>query len=276
MKLIVCSKVDQAGQNIKEQLLNLLDLDKKKLNDLVLYTKEDIAIVETEEKLIYADRIDEKIKRYIDFEEIIFISRHSSHDRRKILTAHFTGNVARAEYGGKPYSLAKPSPQMLKRYCLRLFENSKNLDYQFSLEATHHGPSEINVPSVFIEIGSTENEWRDSDAAFVVAKSIVEALTDRRKWMVAMSVGGTHYMPRQSELIISTEITFGHSFPKYTFEELTTEFLIYAYRISEADIIVIDEKSVNSRVREKLREVAGILNTKVMKTKDVKIKFTKQ
>jgi len=37
----------------------------------------------------------------------------------------------------------------------------------------------INKPCVFIEIGSTEEEWKDRRAGFVVAKTIKRAIEER-------------------------------------------------------------------------------------------------
>jgi D-aminoacyl-tRNA deacylase len=31
-------------------------------------------------------------------------------------------------------------------------------------EVTHHGPTELGIPSCFVEIGSMETEWRDPAA----------------------------------------------------------------------------------------------------------------
>src|SRR2546428_10273485 len=38
---------------------------------------------------------------------------------------------------------------------------AEGLSYAVTFEATHHGPV-LDAPSFFIEVGSTEKEWRDS------------------------------------------------------------------------------------------------------------------
>ncbi len=277
---IVCSKVDPASMNIKEKIIEMLgeNESKEKNNMKLTYLNEDVCIVEIENRLIYADNIDERISKAFDIKlkEIVFASRHTSKDGRKLLSCHVSGNVSTADYGGKPYSLAKPSPITMKNYSLSLVKKMKEykLDYMFSLEVTHHGPSEIKVPSAFYEIGSTEKEWRDELAAKLVAESIIEALKSEKKdWIVAVGVGGTHYAPRQTELELNTNLAFAHNFAKYTFEGLNKEFLKKAIEISEAEVVVIDEKSTISKIKNMVLEVCDDLNIKMYKTKQAKKDF---
>ncbi|AGK61994.1 Uncharacterized protein conserved in archaea [Archaeoglobus sulfaticallidus PM70-1] len=276
MYLVICSKSDIAGMNIKDHLLSMLDLDKKVIDDIEFHIGDRISIAEIRERLIYADHIDEKLKKYIDFNEIIFASRHRSADGRKIFTVHVSGNIGTADFGGKPYSLAKPAPITIKNYVLALNERIDQLpEFSFTLEVTHHGPSEIKTPSAFYEIGSGEEEWKNEDAGRIVAESIVSAINDERKsWDVAISVGGTHYAPRQTEIILNTTFTFGHSFAKYTFDHLNKEFIIKALEVTETDKIVIDEKSTTSKIKGMLVEVSEAVGAEVLKSKEVKRKYS--
>lgn len=275
MKLIVCSRKDRAGINIRDVILSMGDFEEKTVDDYRFYISDYFAIAEIEERLIYADYIDSKLSKYIEFDEILFASRHSSKDARKIFTVHVSGNVGTADYGGKPYSLAKPSPHTMKNYVLALKKRlSRKPEFQFTLEVTHHGPSEISTPSAFYEIGSTEEEWKDEEAATIVAESLLEAIRDSREWDVAVGVGGTHYAPRQTEIMLETTFTFGHNFAKYTFEYLNAEFLAKAVELSEAKFIIFDEKSVNSRIKRMISETAEIAGVEVLKTKKVKKEFS--
>ncbi|ADC64459.1 Protein of unknown function DUF516 [Ferroglobus placidus DSM 10642] len=270
MKLVVFSKKDPASQNIKNFIFTEFSAEEKKVEDFTIYDFGEFLGVEIEERLIYADFLDEKLSKFLSFEEMIFASRHSSKDGRKILTAHFTGNLERADYGGKAYSLAKPSPDTLKNYVLNL---ELPEGFEFSLEATHHGPSEIKKKSLFVEIGSTEEEWKNEEAGEAVGRAIIEAVKSESKWKKAISVGGTHYAPRQTEIVLETTVTFGHIFAKYTFESLTPEFLVKAFELSEAEFIVIDEKSVNAKVKEKIFSAAQRIEAEVLKSKEVKRNF---
>ncbi len=276
MHLIVCSTQDIASQNIKSHLIEMLDPDEKKLKECVFYDAGHIGIAEVNERLIYADHLDSRLKKEIDFDEILFASRHSSKDGRKIFTVHVSGNVATADYGGKPYSLAKPSPIRMKNYVLALKKRlERKPEYTFTLEVTHHGPSEITTPSAFYEIGSTEEVWRDEEAGRIVAESLIEAINDQRKdWNIAVGVGGTHYAPRQTEIIFGTTFTFGHNFAKYTFDGLNKEILMKAVEISNAGYIVIDEKSTTSNVKSLVSAVAEEMGIEMLKSKEVKKKYS--
>ena len=270
MKLVICSKKDIASQNIKNAMLNILDFEKRSIDGVEFYFSEKLIIAEVEERLIYADRIDERLSKLVEFDELVFISRHSSKDGRKIVTVHSTGNVGRAEFGGKPYSLAKPSPLTMKNFALLASKKVEETEYEFTMEATHHGPSEISLPSAFYEIGSTEEEWRDEEIANLVAESILGAVEKLGEWKVAVGVGGTHYIPRQTEIEVSTIFAFAHNFPKYTFNDLSKEFLEYAFDLSDAELFIIDEKSVNSRIKSLVKEVAEKKGVEVLKSKEAK------
>ncbi|AKG92386.1 Uncharacterized protein conserved in archaea [Geoglobus ahangari] len=270
MKLIVCSRVDPASQNIKNALLSMGNFERKVLGDYEFFVSDSVSIVDVDVRLIYADGIDEKLLRLMEFDEILFASRHSSKDGRKIVTTHCTGNVGRADFGGKPYSLAKPSPLTMKNFSMIVERKLKGTEYEFTLEATHHGPSEIRIPSAFYEIGSTEEEWSDEDVAWIVAESMLEAIGMEGEWKVAVGVGGTHYVPRQTEIELSTVYAFAHNFPKYTFQDLNEWFLEHAFRLSEADVFIIDEKSANSAVKSLVNAVAERLGVEVLKSKHAK------
>ncbi len=276
MHLVVCSSKDTASMNVMNNLLTMLDFEKKRIGEYEFYDGGEIGVLLISESLIYADHLDDKLRKLgLNFEEILFASRHSSKDQRKVLTVHVSGNVGSADYGGKPCSLAKPSPITMKNYVLALIKRMKDLpEFEFTLEVTHHGPSEIRTPSAFYEIGSTENEWKNERAGEIVAKSIIEAVRDeRRNWHVAIGVGGTHYAPRQTEIIKTTTFTFGHNFAKYHFPHLNEEIVRKAIEISEASYVVIDEKSVTSSVKSLINKVADEMKIDVLKSKFVKREF---
>ncbi len=270
MKLIVCSKVDMASQNIKEALLSLRDFDMTEKGGFDFYIADDVSVVDVDKRLIYLDDIDRRLMEIMNFDEILFASRHSSKDGRKIVTTHCTGNAGRADYGGKPYSLAKPSPATMKNFSLVVSKKLSETDFEFTMEATHHGPSEISTPSAFYEIGSTEEAWKDKDVAWIVAESMLEALEMSSEWKTAVGVGGTHYIPRQTEIELSTVFAFAHNFPKYTFNDLNESFLIHAMELSEAEVIVMDEKSVNSRMKSLLREISEKTGLELLRSKEAK------
>ncbi|MEM2022290.1 MAG: D-aminoacyl-tRNA deacylase [Archaeoglobaceae archaeon] len=276
MKLILCSNQDLASMNILEALLSMESFDEEKFDDIKVYKSDSFSIALLNERLIYSDHIDEKLSKFLSFDDILFASRHSSKDGRKIFTVHVSGNPGNAEFGGKSFSLAKPSPITIKNYVMSIKDKlSRKPDFEFSLEVTHHGPSEIKTPSAFYEIGSNEEAWRDKEAAEIVAESLIEAIKSERKdWKIAVGVGGTHYAPRQTEIILQTSITFGHNFVKYTFDYLNAEILSKAIELSKAEMLIYDEKSVISNIKQVIYEVAEKCKVEVYKSREVKGKFS--
>ena len=269
MKLVIGSREDKASVNILNNLLSFDKFERRTLGDYVLYMGDKFAIAEIKERLIYSDFIDEKLSNFLEFDEILFASRHSSKDERKIFTCHVSGNPGNNAYGGKPRSLAKPSPITMKNFILAMKKRmEKKPEFELTLEATHHGPSEIKKPSAFYEIGSTEKEWIDREAGELVAEAIFEAIVSKKAdWKIAVGIGGTHYVPRQTEIILETEFTFGHNFAKYTFEQLDLEILSRAIEISSAKFLIYDEKSVISKVKKLIGSVSGI---EILKSKEAK------
>ena len=47
---------------------------------------------------------------------------------------------------------------------MKRLAEQKGLKYDVTLEVTHHGPTELSVPSLYAEIGSTEIQWKDPEA----------------------------------------------------------------------------------------------------------------
>ncbi len=272
MHLIVCSRKDEASQNIKSHLVEILEPEEKELGECTFYDAGNIGIAEIEERLIYTDGLDAKLRKELEFDEILFASRHSSRDERKIFSAHVSGNVNTADFGGVPYSLATPAPIRMKNYVLALSQKlERKPEFEFTMEVTHHGPSEISTPCAFYEIGSTEDEWNDEEAGRIVAESLIESINDgRNDWHIAVGVGGTHYAPRQTEIMLGTTFTFGHNFAKYTFEGLNEEIIEKAVKLTGAYYIVIDEKSIKSVIKKMVNAVAEEVGVEVLKSKKVK------
>ncbi len=48
---------------------------------------------------------------------------------------------------------------------------------KYHMKCTHHGPS-LDVPTMFVELGSSETQWRDSKAAQAVAHSAMHAIAN--------------------------------------------------------------------------------------------------
>ncbi len=267
---IICSTLDQASQNIKDSLLNFRKWQPiSSDNGYQVVEYKDFRIVEISESLIHQDGIDKKLIAWgFPPSIIIFASKHRSRDERAILTVHSTGNVNEAKFGGKERKLAVAAAQAVRSLLRSLKILAENEDYEVTLECTHHGPSEIDVPSVFVEIGSSEAQWVDEVAGRMAADAIL--MLKEGDSPVAVGFGGTHYAPRQTALILSTDITFGHIFPSHVLDEMREFMVRQAFAKSRADFAYFDRKSMKGEQREKLRRMVESIGFEVLKESDIK------
>jgi D-aminoacyl-tRNA deacylase len=241
MKLIIVSRKDTASLNI---FSNLLNYGYKEISE-GYYKKNNAVIALINEDSIFANYIEKKVEKDINikFDSIIFASRHSSEKKIPTLTAHTPGNFGKADYGGKDGELCFSIPEANKKAVQKMNELSTQ-DYAVSMEATHHGPI-TDLPSVFVEIGSSEENWKDEKAGEVVAE-VIQSLLDLKPKKKAVGIGGGHYCPKFTELALKTEIAVGHVLPKYV--EITEETIKKALeKNSGVDLVVMDWKGTPKR-----------------------------
>ncbi|WP_135610543.1 D-aminoacyl-tRNA deacylase [Methanococcoides sp. AM1] len=273
--IIICSTVDMAGQNIKDHLLRLrkwsrLELPPGLVGDLSeVYESGNFRIVEVNKHHIYLENIDEKLKKAgFPCDLMIFASKHRSADGRRLLTSHFTGNPGSADFGGNPGELAKAAPFALRSILLSMSEMVGDTGYDVSMESTHHGPSDLNVPSVYAEIGSSESEWVDTAVGDIVARAILAV--DPIKCPVAIGFGGGHYAARQTGLIFSSDVTFGHNFPNYQIQNVDEDMFRQAVEMSGADLVYCDRKSLSSGDRKKISDLTDSSGLELLRESDIK------
>jgi D-aminoacyl-tRNA deacylase len=173
------------------------------------FTYENIKLhVSHNSSLLHLDNLD---TIYPDSEAFIFLSRHSSGSGIPTLTCHFTGNFSESNtYGGKPRQLGISYPYLQKQYIKGISANRSSVtDYEIIIEATHHGPTSLKKPSFFVEIGSTEKQWADRQAASVVCDNLICILTRKieksRCKCVGIALGGTHYPKKFNQLLLQSE-----------------------------------------------------------------------
>lgn len=131
---------------------------------------------------------------------------------------------------------------------------------------------DLRTPSLFAEIGSCEHHWIDPAAGTAVARAILELEGDLEHAgePVLLGIGGGHYVQRQTELMLSRPVAFGHMFSKYQASMLSIEAMKKAAELSGASGVYLDGKSFRSEERRRLEEIASSLDLKVMSTKDVR------
>jgi len=251
--LIIASKLDEAAQNIARELVRLKDFRPVLGTSGELFEQRGVFLKYVDTDGILTNNLDVKVK--VDL--VIFASRHRSEKGEPTLTVHWPGNAtSRADFGGNPKSLSLADPPRLRAALLALdaAREARKLTYAVSLEATHHGPTELDVPTLFMEVGSTEREWNDTQAAATVSEAIWKTATEPVPGKNAVGFGGGHYCNKQSLAIRNDGYAFGHILSKYFFEEYDEEIVRMAFNrtVGECHTAVIDWKGVRGPERAKL------------------------
>ncbi|MCK9307103.1 MAG: D-tyrosyl-tRNA(Tyr) deacylase [Methanoculleus sp.] len=248
---LINSREDAAGVNIRRHLESLL----AEGGSWPLADRHTLTFHEIAGRLIYQDRIDEEV----DADLIIFISRHSSTQQVPALTVHVTGNYETADLGGEPETLAPAAPVWMRAVLRNLAARAPE-GYRVSYEVTHHGPTALVTPSLFVEIGSTATEWADPAAGRVVAESILAAVPEGTINLIGF--GGTHYAVRQTEIALTSRGAFGHIVPARQIGAVNPGLILRMQEASSAVAAHIDQKLLSAREVGRIEQMlddAGIL-----------------
>ena len=158
---------------------------------------------------------------FSELNALVFASRHSG-ETGPLLTAHFTGNPGEAEFGGQPGRLARAWPAGLAQI-LESLGTAAPQGYDVGIECTHHGPTDLDVPSMFVEVGSADAQWRDPAAAEAVAQAILSLEARRCGDRTIVGFGGGHYAPRFGRIVRETDWAVGHILADWGLEELQSD-----------------------------------------------------
>jgi D-aminoacyl-tRNA deacylase len=164
--------------------------------------------------------------------------------------------------------------QLLEKLKKNVEQYHMEKDYAITMEATHHGPL-IDKPCVFIEIGSTDVEWTDRRAGFIIAKTISEAIKEYKENPyneIAIAIGGPHYCPSFNKIQESSNVAISHVIPKYVLP-LTEEMIKEAVQKTdeEIDFVLLDWKGLGSKEeRERIIEILDRWYLQYRKTSEIK------
>jgi D-aminoacyl-tRNA deacylase len=212
MELLVAYQDDPAGYNMAKFLSKEMTLDES-----IFHGKNyDLVIIST--PAISADWLEEKY----DYDGFVFLSKHAAESGALALTCHCTGNFSEAKFGGNDGQIAIPHPQLQKTYLQILKENQSTFsEFQITIEATHHGPTALTKPSIFIEIGTTEKQWNDVSLCNSVATLVHQAMIQPiKKNPVAICFGGTHYPSKFTKELLEGKHALGTVIPKHALDNL--------------------------------------------------------
>jgi D-aminoacyl-tRNA deacylase len=197
---------------------------------------------------------------------VIFVSRHSGVAGIPTLSVHTPGNLGNAEFGGLPKRVSICPANAMKNALLELARRKEenNLQYEVSYECTHHGPS-LDVPAMFVELGSSLEQWKDLKAAEAVAHAAMAAISKESAYSVALGVGGPHYSEKFTKLALTTPKALGHIISKYTMPFVDAEMVKQCVRrtVEKVESAVFDWKSIKAADREKIITALKELNVPV-------------
>jgi D-aminoacyl-tRNA deacylase len=235
--LIISSAEDPASTHIKNSLLEQTAWENQDIfynNPVYRNTSiKNLVMVTIPDKKIRHENIDQEIQDqlHIDPSIAIFLSRHRSKTGAPTLTVHPIGNFSDAQFGGQPKTLVPAAPKMMAQLLRHIKKNlqSTNLEYKVCYEVTHHGPF-LRIPTLFVEVGSTEVQWRQKEPASIIATSLLELLHTYQYEKdfpedipVLLGIGGGHYAPRFTDIAFQKKVAFGHMIPTYKIDEETID-----------------------------------------------------
>ena len=251
---IVVSRADKASAHIGEQLREVAEWTVETDDDRPdaegggeVWRADGVELREFEP--IHID-LDGVAAAFDDPDLLAFASRHAG-ETGPLLTAHHTGNFGPAEFGGEDGQFARACPNAHKRV-IEALETHAPDDYEVGMECTHHGPSDLDVPSMFVEVGSDDPQWDDPAAAEADARAILDlrevaadapAENGSRRHLVGL--GGGHYVPRFTRIVRETDWAVGHIGADWALEDMgdpaeNRDVLDRAMAASAADYAVVE------------------------------------
>ena len=260
MILIVASQKDQASLNIKNQLLanySFKETTAKSQENTVYTAKVDdrnVELITLNQESVYAQDLP---RFFPETELIVFISRHSSMSGTPTLSVHTPGNLGPADLGGNPKEVSV-SPSNAMREALKIMsqkKDEKQIKYDVSYEGTHHGPS-LNAPTMFAELGSSPEQWKDETAAEIVAHAAMGAISRFRNVSAetVLGIGGPHYNSKFTKIALQTQVAFGHIIPKHSIPQIDSATLQQCIdrTLETVQQVVLDWKGIRSEDKPRL------------------------
>jgi D-aminoacyl-tRNA deacylase len=243
------------------------------------YSKLEILLGLTKEPLIFLNDLKlNDIHVIPDF--LIFASRHTSKTARPAFLVHTTGNWGKTtDFGGEPQDLSITSALLHKAGFISLVEKEFSLalsDFSVDIEVTHHGPTILRTPLIFMELGSSKLEWEISEAGESVARAIMSTVfkfleyRNKKNQKDGLGFGGTHYAPNFRRLIENNDIAMSFICPKYYIKDLNVDliFKMVNNTIEPINFFIIDWKGTNSEDKKHLIPLLEQFEIPIKKTKD--------
>ena len=257
MQLLVAYQSDPAGSNLAHHI------SKNMKQDGEIYRGKNYDLVTIPTPSISADWLEEKYH----YDGFVFLSKHASETGTLALTCHSTGNFSEALFGGRPREVAIPHPHLQKSYMQALWEKRNNFTkFEITIEATHHGPTALNKPALFIEVGTTEKQWNDKVLCDSVASIIEDVMSmTPPKNNVAICFGGTHYPEKFTKELIEDQYALGTVVPKHALDHIDEKLFSHILeRNNEAKYALVDWSSLGKN-KQKIVSFLETTNLEMMR-----------
>src|SRR3984957_7577262 len=257
--VLITSTRDEASATIASGLVKNHDFQSTEiaLMGKPVFQKGSLLLVTIDTEIISPPDLD----TYFNPQAYIFLSRHRAESGIPSLTVHTTDNFTyKPSLGGRPKEVGGVNPDLQKNYLIALNKRKDEInDYQLTIEATHHGPTSLKRPVLFVELGSSEKNWGDERAGKVIGDALIEALTQGRSWdRVAIAFGGPHYPAKFNKLLLESDVALSYVVAKHSLDGVDSE--MFGQMIQKTSkfprFVAIDWKGMGPH-REKLLGFAG-------------------
>jgi len=253
--MIVSSRGDPASSNIAQALITKIGFEREPGQRIETYSKGNVRLLILERLGIYT----EPSEIPADVVATIFVSKHVSSSGRAALTVHTTGNLTKeAKFGGNPEEVSYVDPSIIRRAlrALKAGVGQAGVQIEVTMEATHHGPTNLSMPVCFIEIGSGESEWKDPVLGEIAAKGVMSAIANVEETRpTAVGFGGTHYSAKHTRICMEGDYAIGHLVSSHSFDGGVSERVIsdtFSKTTGSCNTAIVDWKGLHSNDRRKL------------------------
>ena len=215
------SKADKASSLMAQVLTEEYGFkESENFKNSQIFVRNEDALVFSGKDVLQIDDLDFSPEAYI------FLSRHFSQSGTPTITSHFPGNIGEdTSHGGRARELAWTYPSLQKCFMQSVWKlKDEARPYDIVIESTHHGPTSVDRPVLFVELGSTEKEWTDLHGASVVCKALSATLDNFKKsTKIGIGLGGSHYSEKFTRLLAEGDAALAGFISKHNLPNVTED-----------------------------------------------------
>jgi D-aminoacyl-tRNA deacylase len=268
-RLIVCSQINTASKNMHKIFTRELGFKPTihKFDQEFVFEKDNYQLINIKKSIIDLDYLND----FFSPEVYIIASTHRSEKPHKTLTCHVPGNYNENKLGGNAREIAIAPALFLRSALLELKTHKQEPGKEFDIcfEVTHHGPSKMNAPILFVEVGSQETEWNDIEACRTAGQAM---LTEPKNIPTAIAFGSSHYASNFSKDYVLEQFAIGHICPKYAVENIDEHMLkqMINNTYPTPKLAIIDWKGLSGPQKKILTTLLDKINFKWVKLSELK------